>query len=196
MRSIINGLFSTDGLSLVSIVVKATIVIVGALLLVWLRRGSAAAVRHVFLAASFAMLLVLPIASFLAPSIHIPVPIATRASSLTGLFEDIQGTATPVSQSLQKPVPTLIAQSSEVSGARLVALSWVVVSMLFALPVSVGLWQLRTLRRSGVPWLPGQSLVDALGRGNGNSEAHHCSTARSDIRTNDLRRISSDCFSA
>ena len=41
-------------------------------------------------------------------------------------------------------------------------------SLMFLLPVIAGLWNMRSLRRSGTtPWPPGQSLVDTLARESG-----------------------------
>jgi beta-lactamase regulating signal transducer with metallopeptidase domain len=42
------------------------------------------------------------------------------------------------------------------------AAGWAAGATLFLLPVVIGLWQIRLLPRSGLPWRHGQSVVDAL----------------------------------
>jgi uncharacterized protein (TIGR03435 family) len=39
---------------------------------------------------------------------------------------------------------------------------WIAGAVVFLLPVIAGLWQIRTLRRSALPWCDGQSIVDTL----------------------------------
>ena len=65
-----------------SLVAKATVTLVLALVGVWFARRSSAAVRHVILAAAFAMLLALPIASTLVRSVRlVQVPIVTGSAA-------------------------------------------------------------------------------------------------------------------
>jgi hypothetical protein len=59
----------------VSIVMKATVVVAVGLGGAWLARGSRASVRHAVLAASFAVLLGLPIASMVAPPVRVAVTV-------------------------------------------------------------------------------------------------------------------------
>src|SRR6266704_870873 len=74
MMAFINGLILAMDSSLVAlIVVKATIIVALALTGTCLARRSRAAVRHALLAAGFGMLLVLPIASVIAPPVRIAV---------------------------------------------------------------------------------------------------------------------------
>ena len=58
----------------VSIVLTATVVAAAGLMGAWLARGNRAAVRHAVLAASFAVLLGLPMASMVVPPVHVAVP--------------------------------------------------------------------------------------------------------------------------
>src|SRR5262249_44754006 len=55
-------------------VLKITAVLASGLAAAWLARSSRAAVRHVLLAASFAMLVLLPVLSSIAPSVNVSVP--------------------------------------------------------------------------------------------------------------------------
>src|ERR1700722_5813510 len=83
MTPTISGEILAVGSSLaVLIVVKVTVVAALGLAAAWLARRNRAAVRHALLAAMFGAALVLPIASIVAPSIHVAVPVVgmTRAA--------------------------------------------------------------------------------------------------------------------
>jgi bla regulator protein blaR1 len=53
-------------------------------------------------------------------------------------------------------------QESKLSLSNLLLAGWAAGVALFLLPVVVGLWQIRSLRRSGLPWRRGQPVVEAL----------------------------------
>ncbi len=69
-----------------SALAKVTITTALSLIGVRLLRGSRAAVRHALLAGAFGVLLVLPIASVVAPPVRIAVPIAAQARRRTACF--------------------------------------------------------------------------------------------------------------
>jgi len=62
----------------VSIIVKATLILAFALIAARLTRRSRASLRHAILAAAFGVLLVLPIASTLAPPFRVGLPVMPR----------------------------------------------------------------------------------------------------------------------
>jgi hypothetical protein len=64
---------------IVSLLVKVTLVFGLALVVTHLARRTRAAVRHVLLAAAFAVALLLPVASWLIPSVSLEVPVAPAA---------------------------------------------------------------------------------------------------------------------
>ena len=79
MMPVINGVMLAMSSSLAaSIVAKATVTAALGLIGTWLGRRSRAAVRHALLAAAFGVLLVLPIASVVAPPVRIAVPAAAQ----------------------------------------------------------------------------------------------------------------------
>src|SRR5579862_3385168 len=61
-----------------SIVVKVTLIAALALFAAWLARGNRAAVRHALLAAALGVTLLLPIASIVAPPVHLVMPVAVK----------------------------------------------------------------------------------------------------------------------
>ena len=79
MMPVINEvMFAVSSSLAASIVAKATVITALALICAWLARRSRAAVRHALLAAAFGVLLALPIASIVAPSVLIAVPAAAQ----------------------------------------------------------------------------------------------------------------------
>jgi TonB family protein len=164
MRPFIADILLTVGGSLAtSIVAKVTMTMVTALVGVRLARRSRAAVRHALLAAAFAVSLSLPMASILIPSVQpIQVPIMTRRIA-----------DSPVLPSLRKFAPTkhsvsntsgskATPQSSRIPTSVLLLTVWATGALLALLPMCVGLWRVRMLRRFGMLWQHGQTLVRQL----------------------------------
>src|SRR6187200_1979458 len=61
-----------------ALLLKATAILTLALAATWVTRGSRAALRHVLLAAGFAMLLLLPAVSTISPVVTVTVPAALQ----------------------------------------------------------------------------------------------------------------------
>jgi TonB family protein len=134
-----------------SIAIKATVILLLGILGVSLLRGTRAAVRHALLAATFAALLLLPLVSAVVP----PMRIGMRTASRAGAHVDARLTLSDAVASRQSSMPPF---------NTLLLWGWMAGTALFLLPVVTGLWQIRGLRRSALPWRPAQPLVDSLGR--------------------------------
>jgi uncharacterized protein (TIGR03435 family) len=146
-----------------SILAKVTVILALALIATWLARRSRAASRHVVLVAAFAVLLILPIASVVSPSISVPVPIAmpeeTASPSVEPIVDADSPETSPVAPvAFAPPVP----QRTWPSLPALVAAVWALGATLFLIPVIAGLAQVRLLRRRGLPWRQGRAIVDSL----------------------------------
>jgi uncharacterized protein (TIGR03435 family) len=147
-----------------SILAKVTLTTALALAGARLARHRPAAVRHVVLAAAFAALVVLPIASTLAPAITVRVPIAVPTHGPVvppGRIVDEASAAAPVTGT-DAAAPT--TESSWPSWSALVIITWGCGAVLFLLPMIAGLWQVRGLRRTGLPWPSGAPLIEPLAR--------------------------------
>jgi bla regulator protein BlaR1 len=146
-----------------SIVAKVTVVTALGLAVVWLARGSRAAVRHALLATVFAVVLLLPIASVVVAPIHLTVPVTVEsraaASPPFGGVEAIPSVTTAYTDSR---VLSVMLKTSSLSFSDLLLVGWIAGAAIFLLPVVIGLWQIRSLRRSGLWWRRGQSIVGAL----------------------------------
>ncbi|MGO9256928.1 MAG: M56 family metallopeptidase [Bryobacteraceae bacterium] len=145
-----------------SIAAKAAIAAALGLVGAWLARGNRAAVRHALLAAAFGVLLLLPVASIVAPPVLIAVP-ALAGQRIVPAFAGTTGAIPPVA-----PAPASLGVASVVPGSAglspyfLLLAGWIAGTALFLLPVGMGLWLVRWLRRSALPWRHGQSVVESL----------------------------------
>jgi len=134
-----------------SIVAKATLAATLGIVGAWLARKSRAAVRHAVLAAAFGVLLLLPIASTVTPPFRIvvqeanaatPIPARARVAGVAGVMR--------------------AAPRRELSLSALLFWGWIAGTALFLTPVAMGLWHVRFLRRSALPWPRGQALASGL----------------------------------
>ena len=146
-----------------SIVAKVTVTMALGLLAVWLARGGCAAVRHALLAAMFGVMLLLPIAAVFLPPLQVGVPV--RAESRAERFPLVTNVAANPSVTAARAgtrVPPVARQVSKLSLSNLLLAVWVAGAALFLFPVMAGLWQIRSLRRTGLPWQRGQLVVQTL----------------------------------
>lgn len=146
------------------IVIKVTVVAALGLAATWLARRSRAAVRHALLAVTFGAIVMLPIASVVAPSVHVTMPVA-EVSRAAG--SPVVNTAAPISPVITVAdgahvEPEAPRQSSTISLSVLLLAGWIAGTAVFLVPVMTGLWQIRSLRRSGLPWFDGQSITETL----------------------------------
>ncbi len=147
-----------------SIAVKATVTMTLALLGAWLARGNRAALRHLLLAAGFAVLIALPFTSLVVPTFSVtvaipmplPAPVPEIPAPTPGSSSAVDSIdAPPIVQSAtpSRPWP---------SWPALAVAIWVLGVALFIAPVIAGLFQVRALRRASRPWPRGQRFVDQL----------------------------------
>jgi beta-lactamase regulating signal transducer with metallopeptidase domain len=163
MKPAINDVMLAISSSLAgSIIVKVTVTMALSLIGAWFARRSRAAIRHALLAAAFGVLFVLPIVSILAPPLRIAVPAAVRqeqtVSTVTWFTEPIPGGPTVTSLG----ITPVTSRWSGLSLSVLLTGFWIAGMTLFLLPVFIGLWQVRGLRRSGLPWRRGQSVAEMV----------------------------------
>jgi uncharacterized protein (TIGR03435 family) len=146
-----------------SILIKATVIVVLALAATRLTRRSRAAVRHMLLAAAFAVLLILPIVSMLAPSIRVPMLIALPgALDAPDLAPFPDAASSPALTSSAATTPQRSRAFQWPAPTDLVLAAWLLGACVCLLPVVAGLWQVRVLRRAALPWIERRSLVESL----------------------------------
>jgi beta-lactamase regulating signal transducer with metallopeptidase domain len=143
-----------------SIVVKATAVVLMALVAARLASRARAAVRHVLLASAFAALLALPLVAVSVPALAIDIPIARPTAATPWQWPS--GTDAPVAVATSEQPPTNqnpLADTSAWPAAAITRMVWLGGVMLCLAPLVVMMWRLRSIRRTGLPFAPMLSLA-------------------------------------
>jgi bla regulator protein BlaR1 len=141
-----------------ALLLKSTIAMLGALLLVMAARRSRASVRHLILAALFAFLLLLPAVQWMAPALRIPVPATTLAAAAIP-----QADATTAA----KPVA---ADAGALKPPRSTAWNWAAIAVRVYLSVAglllawlaVGVLRLRRMASDAEVWLEGTARMNEV----------------------------------
>jgi len=136
-----------------SMLVKTTMTTAIGLVAVRLLEKSRAAVRHAILVASFAVLVLMPVACIIAPAIRIGLPVKAPEQTGPNLSERIVGgTPTLAPTDPNANVGSVVPLAVGPSAATLWGTVWMTGVVCFLFPMIVGLWQVRSIRRSAVPW--------------------------------------------
>lgn len=143
-----------------SIVAKATLTLALALAITRFAHKSCAALRQLLLAAAFAVLLLLPFASMVAPA----MPLLTASISSGGGSESYvpASSSGPARWADRVGVPSdgpAATPSPRVPAFALLWAVWAAGAVLFLLPVLLGLRRAPTLRLGGRQWPHGHSVV-------------------------------------
>lgn len=138
-----------------SIAVKATAVVLMALIGARLASRARASVRHVLLASAFAALLALPLIAVSAPKFAIDIPVARAAAAAPPAAPAVVTPSAPVTLGVTRPTPEGMDLPSGASMARVV---WMAGVLLCLAPMMMMLWRLRRIRRTGLPFAPILSL--------------------------------------
>jgi uncharacterized protein (TIGR03435 family) len=146
-----------------SIVAKVTVTTALGLIAAWLARSNRASVRHALLAAMFGAMLLLPIASFVMPPLHVGLPAGVQSrAALPALMTGVDADSSVAMAGASTHATLVTPQALNLSPFTLLLVGWAAGAALFLLPVAIGLFQIRSLRRSGLPWRHGQPVVEAL----------------------------------
>jgi uncharacterized protein (TIGR03435 family) len=146
----------------ISLMLKSTVVVALGLMGAWLARRSRAAVRHALLASAFGILLALPIVSLLVPPVTISVPAPAGSAAVLPLSDYNLLSSPGPAASMPFGVAPAGSRWSMPSLATMLFWGWLMGVALFVIPVIGGLRQVRSLRRSGLPWQQGQPVVERL----------------------------------
>src|SRR5690348_10767360 len=157
-----HAIFAVSNSLAASIIVKATIAISIALVAATLARHSRASVRHAILAAGIAVLLGLPIAAVIAPPLHIALPIAQGSSAPTTNSVQSFDETTPAPGTATNAPSAAKSEATSFSLFDLLFIAWAFGAMVFLAPVIIGLWQIRSLRRTALPWSHGNAVATTL----------------------------------
>jgi uncharacterized protein (TIGR03435 family) len=134
-----------------ALVAKATVILGCALVATRLARRAPASVRALILAAAFGTLLVLPAFSALTPPREVQIP-ATMAPAF---FVDERVTTPPgiINTAPRQSVPESASTWHVPSARALTRGVWLLGALATLLPLAVGLWRVRAIRRCGRDWV-------------------------------------------
>jgi beta-lactamase regulating signal transducer with metallopeptidase domain len=146
-----------------SLVAKATLILIAALVVTRLTRTARASARHLVIASSFAALIALPVLLAAAPAVTIDVPVTPSVP------------ATATETTFSSPARAPIATANDAAGAALPAISianvlratWLAGTIAFLIPVAAVLWRLSMIRRTGLPTAWRRDEVAQLARERG-----------------------------
>jgi bla regulator protein blaR1 len=173
MRVLAAGVVAVGGSVALSLIAKTTVVTAFAIVAGWLARRRRAAVRHLILVGAFAVLALLPAATAVMPAV--PVPVRLPAMPATG----DTARATPLSRTVEAAVfvaggPSESRASSRtwltgltgpaLSAVTLLPAVWLAGVICCLVPVGLGLWQIRRVRRHGLSWHEAQATTNDLAR--------------------------------
>ena len=152
-----------------SIVVKATLTLALGLLGVRIAYTARASRRYLVLAATFGVLLLLPLAALVAP----PVGIAIRSVPAAAARVETPGPGIGAPRpAATAPVNALVTTTESASTERptwtmpsipsVLRTVWMIGVVLFLLPVGITLWRLRAIRRTALTWVEGDAMARVL----------------------------------
>jgi hypothetical protein len=150
-----------------SIIVKATVTSVIALLLAGVARKSRASVHHLVFVAAFVTLAIIPIATIGLPAVQVPL---TTKSAEASTFGALSAVDTGSVERVQKTVEEINAPINiipRISVNDVLLAVWAAVALIFLLPVIAGLWEFVEAQRSSRRWLNGEQVAQQLAAGAG-----------------------------
>lgn len=153
------------------LLLEVTAVLAAALLVVRLASGARAAVRHLVLASAFGVVLALPLATLLSPTIVLefaalpagradPVAVSPPAAGPVAVEPERTGTSRPARMEV-----TTRADSIPYTTWLLVI--WAVFALIALVPVGAGLLHPCSIRRRGQPWPEGTARMGELAQAAG-----------------------------
>jgi beta-lactamase regulating signal transducer with metallopeptidase domain/ankyrin repeat protein len=158
--------------SIAWILVKATLILLVGLTAAAAARKAAASVRHLIMATTFVALLILPLVATIAPPNVIEVlalPAGIDGQATSSRVESVKPDRSTIPQDPARTAASAPASttSPEISRTMLATALWAGGVGLLAAILGAKLWRLREIRRNGVPWLEGQTLLNSIARARG-----------------------------
>ncbi|HET9363103.1 MAG TPA: M56 family metallopeptidase [Vicinamibacterales bacterium] len=170
--SLAEAAVALGGFAELAILIKATLALLGALVGVQFARHARASVRHLLVAMSFVVLLLLPAAAVVLTPIDITISSVAKISSVAPAAAeprpvaqaDALGTASSlVAPAIEVAAPTRRSTGALFSLAQWLRVAWAFGMLAFLVPMAGALWRVRRVRRNAVRWSDGEALARQLG---------------------------------
>jgi beta-lactamase regulating signal transducer with metallopeptidase domain len=143
------------------LVAKATVVAGFAIAAGWVARRQRAALRHLIFVAAFVVLGLLPAARVVVPSLLVRLPVASPTAGTSAVLPLTAGDLTFVADASPQS-GTHGPNWPAISTSTLLQAAWMAGAIVCLLPVGLGLWQIRRVRRHALPWRDVQVMADDL----------------------------------
>jgi beta-lactamase regulating signal transducer with metallopeptidase domain len=130
-----------------SLLAKATLLLIAALATTRLSRQARASVRHLVIASCFAALIALPVLLTVAPALTVDVPVSSVTIAPSALVLPPPSSQAPVSTATEVSRRSLAG----VAVGDVLRVIWLAGTIIFLIPVGMVLWKLSTIRRTGLP---------------------------------------------
>src|SRR5688572_22479441 len=147
-----------------SLVFKATVVLGVTLAAVGLAPKARASRRHLVLASAFAALIVLPMAGTLMPAVTIPLPITDAPGAAMDEAPSIAGVEIPLVSWSPSQGAQQVPASPAPSLRDVLRGLWLLGAASILTVLAGSLWSLYRLQRSGMPWIAGQTMTEAIAK--------------------------------
>jgi beta-lactamase regulating signal transducer with metallopeptidase domain len=149
------------------LLLEVTAVFAAALLGVRLASGARAAVRHLILASAFGVVLILPLATLMSPTIvlefsALPARSADPVAATPVIVAPIAVEPRRTGTSPTARTAASITAAETIPVATWLLLIWAVVALFALVPVGASLSHLRSIRCRGQPWPEGAARMDEL----------------------------------
>ena len=166
MRLLAAGVVTVGESVALSLIAKATVVTAFAMVAGWLARHQRAAVRHLIFVGAFAVLALLPAATAVMPAFPVrllAVPAMAPAAPMAPLNRTVE-VLTFVAGGPSESHAGSRSTGPVLSTLTLLMIVWLAGAICTLVPVALGLWQIRRVRRHGLPWRDAQTMINDLAR--------------------------------
>jgi len=147
------------------VLVKVTLSLSLTLAATWMLRRRTAAMRHLIVTAAFLAIALLPFAAAWAPTVAIQTP-AVIGSAEDVWFDNADVFLRGVSRAPRVVAPAEGGDSVDAADGyrrlgfyQLLVIVWMLGAGLSMVPVAIGAWEVRRVRRRALPWRHGSSLL-------------------------------------
>lgn len=173
MTSMMDALRLLGELPVLAFLAKATCILLLSFATLAIASRARAATRHAILVCTFAALLALPAVLWLSPGFTVSVPApaasmgAVNTAPTSASARPVPADAPRTNAALRNISGAATTQTSIVTGERiafLVVALWLMGALLTTAPFAIGMFQMRRLRRTSLPWTGNRALVAQVAR--------------------------------
>jgi beta-lactamase regulating signal transducer with metallopeptidase domain/ankyrin repeat protein len=158
-----------------ALLLKATVVLVFGLIGARLAARARASVRHLLLASTLGALVALPAVAVVVPELVVAIQLpaaamsaapadATRSSGYVAAAPTLAERFSVAAASVDDARRGLVPSTAGISMATTLLVLWMAGAVVLLAVLANALRKVRAVRRGGIPWLAGQTTVDALAR--------------------------------